>query len=580
MSVLTEQIRAQAGSTAIGLVFEDERYTWAEIHDRAVQRAAFLEGLDLAEPKHLGVLLENVPETLFWLEGGLLAGVTIVGLNSTRRGAELAADITHTDCAALLTDDATAALLAETGTTLPTWVIGTSDYDAMLSPFAGASMSDVDVADSTRAVLIFTSGTTSAPKAAIRTHGALGGLGNAIAASWQVTADDVAYNAMPWFHSNALYHATFPTMATGGTIAMRRRFSASGFIDDVRRFGATRFNYVGKVLEYVLATAPRDLDADNRLRIVTGSEASERDIAAFGKRFDVYVMDGFGSTEGGVGILRTPDSPPGALGLPPSESTVVMNPGTHEECPRARFDADGRLLNADEAIGELVNKAGLATFEGYYRNDEANAERARDGWYWSGDLGYRDEAGFFYFAGRGYDWLRVDGENFAAAPVERIMLRHPDVMLAAVYAVPDPNTGDQLMLAVQMAEGATFDPSRSAGSSPSSPTSARSGCLGSCGSRRRCPRATPTRSRRSSSARRRGSSTTRSGTGPIAPTTSGRSPPPTPPPSSASSPPPAASLSFLAAVGQRRRRPPTRERQLVRRAASPCHPVAPVNVYD
>src|SRR6185295_9324615 len=113
-------------------------------------------------------------------------------------------------------------------------------------------------------------------------------------------------------------------------------------------------------------TPPLDVDADNRLRIVTGSEASERDIAAFGARFDVYVMDGFGSTEGGVGILRTPDSPPGSLGLPPNELTVVVDPATQQECPPARFDADGRLLNAEEAIGELVNKGGLAAFEGGY----------------------------------------------------------------------------------------------------------------------------------------------------------------------------------------------------------------------
>ncbi len=283
-------------------------------------------------------------------------------------------------------------------------------------------------------------------------------MGQGIATAWQVTADDVAYNCMPWFHSNALYHATYPTIVTGGTLAMRRKFSASGFIDDVRTFHATRFNYVGKVLEYILATPRRDIDADNDLRIVTGSEASERDIAAFGTRFDVYVMDGFGSTEGGVGILRTPDMPAGALGLPPDENTVVMNPETGEECARAVFDDTGRLLNADDAIGEFVNKAGLASFEGYYKNPEANAERSRGGWYWSGDLGYRDTEGFFYFAGRGYDWLRVDGENFSAAPIERIIIRHPDVLLTAAYAVPDPNTGDQLMVALQLVEGATFDP--------------------------------------------------------------------------------------------------------------------------
>ena len=95
---------------------------------------------------------------------------------------------------------------------------------------------------------------------------------------------------------------------------------------------------------------------------------------------------------------------------------MVVDPATGDECPPARFDDDGRLLNAEEAIGELVSKDGGAGFEGYWHNDEAERARLRDGWYWTGDLAYRDEAGFFYFAGRDHDWLRVDGENFAAAP--------------------------------------------------------------------------------------------------------------------------------------------------------------------
>ena len=81
-----------------------------------------------------------------------------------------------------------------------------------------------------------------------------------------------------------------------------------------------------------------------------------------------------------------------------------------------------------------------------------------DGWYWSGDLGYRDEAGFFYFAGRGGAWVRVDSENFATAPVERIVERHPDISTAAAYAVPDAVSGDQVMVAVELRPGAVFDP--------------------------------------------------------------------------------------------------------------------------
>ena len=244
-----------------------------------------------------------------------------------------------------------------------------------------------------------------------------------------------------------------------GTLALRRRFSARGFIGDVQKFGATRFNYVGKVLEYILATPESGPTGTTDLRIVTGSEASDRDIADFGRRFDVYVLDGFGSTEGGVGILRTADMPVRLAGPPGRREHRRHEPRRRwQECPRALLDPSGRLLNAGECIGEFVNKTGLASFEGYYHNDEANRERSLHGWFWSGDLGYRDDKGFFYFAGRGYDWLRVDGENFSAAPVERLLLRHPDILLAAVCAVPDPNTGDQLMAALQLRAGTPFDP--------------------------------------------------------------------------------------------------------------------------
>jgi fatty-acyl-CoA synthase len=236
------------------------------------------------------------------------------------------------------------------------------------------------------------------------------------------------------------------------------RFSASGFLPDVRAAGATYFNYVGKPLAYILATPAQPDDADTPLVRAFGNEGSVDDVSAFAERFGVVVTDSYGSTEGGATVARTPDTPPGALGRAP-EGTVVLDPATGHECATARFDGQGRLLNAEEAIGELVSKAGGAGFEGYWRNDEAEKARLREGWYWTGDLAYRDEAGFFYFAGRDHDWLRVDGENFASAPIERILQRHPDVVLASVYAVPDPVVGDQVMAAVQLRPGvADLDP--------------------------------------------------------------------------------------------------------------------------
>ena len=104
-----------------------------------------------------------------------------------------------------------------------------------------------------------------------------------------------------------------------------------------------------------------------------------------------------------------------------------------------------------------MNTAPGGGFEGYYRNDDAIASKVRGGIYWSGDLGYRDGAGWFYFAGRSNEWLRVDSENFAAAPVERIAARYPSVRSVAVYAVPDERVGDRVMMALEVDDPDAFD---------------------------------------------------------------------------------------------------------------------------
>jgi fatty-acyl-CoA synthase len=115
-------------------------------------------------------------------------------------------------------------------------------------------------------------------------------------------------------------------------------------------------------------------------------------------------------------------------------------------------------VNADECVGEIVNTAGAGPFEGYYNNDEANERTLRFGWYWTGDLGYLDDDRYLFFAGRNADWLRVDGENFPTQPIETAIARHPDVVLAPVYGVPDDQAGDQVMVGLVLRDGVMFDP--------------------------------------------------------------------------------------------------------------------------
>jgi fatty-acyl-CoA synthase len=455
-----QMVRARLGSDRPGLLFEDERYTWDEHARASAARAALALDMRRDGAFHIGYLLENVPELSFWVGAGAVSGATLVGINPTRQGAELARDIRHSDCQLIVTEPKLASMLdgLDTGVSADrVLVVDTDDYVARISPYAAAPFPDHEVAPETMALLIFTSGTSGSPKAVIATQGRFARTGRIISMTQELDEKSVGYMAMPMFHSNALFAGWSPIVYVGGTLALRRKFSASGFLTDVRKFGATYFNYVGKPLSYILATPEAPDDRLNPLSHVFGNEAAERDISRFAERFDTKVTDSFGSSESGATVGRVEGQPRGSLGRA-AEGTVVLDPETEQECPPAEFDDQGRLLNAEECIGEIVNKAIGQAFEGYYNNDEANSQRMRNGWYWSGDLGYRDNDGYFYFAGRDFEWLRVDGENFGAAPVEGILMRYPGVVLAAVYAVPDAEVGDQVMAALQLVDPASFDP--------------------------------------------------------------------------------------------------------------------------
>ena len=462
MLTMRDLLMARAEDDAPALFFEDRQWTWREYVSACCERAEALLSWRRDGPFHVGVLLENVPEYLFMSGAAVLSGATLVGINPTRRGAGLERDIRHTDCQILVTEDRHAELLDGLSIEIPEsrrFDVAGAAWSEALASFKGAGAPSVPADPAAIYMLIFTSGTTGEPKAAICSSARTAMAGQILGQMRGLSADDRGYLVMPLFHSNAHMAGVAPIMSVGGSWAMRRKFSASGFLPDVRRYGVTYFNYVGKPLTYILATEPQPDDADNTLRVAFGNEAAEHDLARFAERFGCEVIDSYGSTEGGIAISRTPDTPPGALGVAP-EGTLVLDPETREECPRARFGEDGRLLNSDEAIGEIVNTETARQFEGYWRNDEANEERTRDGIYWSGDLGYRDDAGFFYFAGRNMDWLRVDGENIAAGPIERILCRFEDVALAAVYAVPNADVGDDCMASLILRAGARFDAQR------------------------------------------------------------------------------------------------------------------------
>ena len=445
------------GDERPGLLSRDQDWTWDQVVRESAARAAWARSLrDEDRPFHIAVLLENVPDFVFWLGAAALSGATVVGVNSTRRGSYLEEEVRHTEPQLVVTDTAGLALLdgLDIGVDRSRFLlVDTEEYAAQVRAHAAEPHRDPAIEPSTRMLLLFTSGTTGASKAAICSQGRLAGLGYQNTAKYFIGRDDVCYCCMPLFHGNALMALWAPALVAGATVALTPKFSASGFLPDVRRYGATFFTYVGKALGYILAQPERPEDGENPLTHGFGTEASPEDQAEFKRRFGATLYEGYGSSEGAGMINQATDGPPAAMGVPAHAGVRIVHPETRKTCPPAVLDAHGRVLNAEEAIGEIVNTEGAAKFEGYYKNPQANAERVRHGWYWTGDLGYVDEAGYFYFAGRSGDWIRVDGENISALLTERVLRRHPSIVAAGVFAVPDSRSGDQVMAAIEVPQG-------------------------------------------------------------------------------------------------------------------------------
>lgn len=432
---LSDLLAPLTSVTDRGLRCGDTSVTWRDhLRDASARGDAIRSLLDPARPPHVGVALPNSIEYCALLAAAVIEGFVVVGLNTTRRGDALARDVATADCQLILVDETTADLFDGLDLPAPILDINGPQWAGLVAAQPIPDEVVVPQRDPDDLVmLIFTSGTTGSPKAVRCSHRKFAAPGVMLAQRFGMGPGDVVYLSMPLFHSNATIAGWGVALAAGASIALRPSFSARGFVDDLHRYGVTYANYVGKPLHYVLAVPPTAEDAHCALRIMYGNEASAADRAEFAQRFGCTVIDGFGSTEGGVSISRTADTPADALG-PLVAPIAVVDPETLAPLPSGE-------------VGEIVNTSGPGLFDGYYGDDEATAERLRGGAYRTGDLGWVGDDGYVRFAGRLGDWARVDGENLGTAPIEAILLRHPAITQAAVYGVP-VEIGDELWAAL------------------------------------------------------------------------------------------------------------------------------------
>ena len=417
-------------------------------------------------PLHIGVLLGNVPEYIFWLGAAALAGAVVVGINPTRRGEALAGDIRahrlrrgdHRRRRGRLLDGLDFGVPADRVIRIDDPAYAERGWRPRRAPTAGRWWPRTRPAPEHLYLLLFTSGTTGAPKAVRCTQGRLASIAVRSAGAYGFDRDDVAYCTMPLFHGNALMVLWGPSLVVGATVALARRFSASGFVADVRRYGATTFTYVGKALAYVLATPPAPDDASTH----PAPRVRHRGLGRRPRRLRAPVRlrahRGVRLERGGDG--HQPDAGhPGRLARPSGRRHRHRRPRDAGGVPagpvRRRRAAAQRRPRPSARSSTGPASAGS---RGTTPTRRPPPSRTRNGWYWTGDLAYRDEDGFFYFAGRRGDWMRVDSENLTAGPIERVLVRYDRVAAVAVYSVPDPRSGDQVMAALELLPDRAFDP--------------------------------------------------------------------------------------------------------------------------
>ena len=258
--------------------------------------------------------------------------------------------------------------------------------------------------------------------------------------------DDVLFCPYPIFHWDATIGTIAPALWAGATAVVTERFSVSRFWADVRRYGVTIFDFMGATLTFIHKQERLPDDADNPARLAWGVPMPAfKD--EFEERFGLTLIEGYGSTEGGVMVWQEPGEryPPGSCGRAVPEFRLRI------------VDGDDRPLPPGD-IGEIVVRPTRDAdrhlmLTGYYRMPDLNREVFRGGWFHTGDLGRLDEDGNLYFEGRRKDAIRRRGENISAYEIEQVIEAHPAVLEAAAYGVPSEYTEEDVAVSVALRPG-------------------------------------------------------------------------------------------------------------------------------
>jgi fatty-acyl-CoA synthase len=436
----------------IALATDDEEVTYADLAARVEATARHLNDLGVGPGERVAYLGPNSVDTFVCFFATARLGAIFVSLNTRLAGPEIAYILDDSGSVVLVHGPECAPLVAAADPAAHgvKHLLTIDELRRMTLSSAGAvSWPDRLVDHDAAALILHTSGTTGRPKGAVLTHGNITWNTVNQLAHLDVLSTDVALCVAPLFHVTGLGQVSMPTLLKGGTVVVVPKFDAGSFLRLIERRRASSFSAVPTMLQMLCDHPDWESTDLSSLRYVVygGSPIAERVATAWLSR-GVVVQQGYGMTEAAPGVF---------MALPDGATSRPVSAGVPHFFTDVQLEDAGGVRTTGPGQGELLVR-GPHVFAGYWqRPDETATARTDDGWYRSGDVVRIDDDGWADVVDRVKDMIISGGENIYPAEVEAVITEIPDVVAAAVVAVPDERWGEVGCAYVSLRAGAATD---------------------------------------------------------------------------------------------------------------------------
>ncbi len=438
---LLEQAASDFGDrVAVYFEHDDSRISYRDLNRTVNRYANVLQKQGVKQGDHVGVMLPNCPEFPYtWLAIAKI-GAIMIPVNINYQSHDLEYIMNDGDASFLIIHkDFTQvfeSVRAKCSALQTVLVVG--DVKEQVGICMGELLKDApveftgsDVEQDALVNIQYTSGTTGFPKGCMLTHEYWLTLGWTTTHSGFEFDGEVFLSIQPFFYMDPQWQL-IATLTSGSTLILAKQFTASGFLDLVRKHNVTVSLVEAAILIYLQEETSYDADHNLRFALIFGFPPHLH--KKFQDRFGTTAREAYGMTEIGCGFAVPPEDEhmtgSGSVGKPLHYREVQL------------VDDNGNLVATGET-GELLVK-GFGIFKGYYNKPEATESVFAGDWFRTGDLFRQDENGNYYIMGRKKDMVRRSGENISCAEVEQVLGRHPKILAASVIPVPDEARGEEV----------------------------------------------------------------------------------------------------------------------------------------